>query len=572
VSTSQAEIQAGREAQLAGDPWTAVEIFEELAVREPANSEVRYWLASAKLTSGDHAGAAVAMDDARILHTLPIVTARGGDANLCRTDSAHAALIATQLYNQHMVAMSGVVRALALSGGKMKPDNLLIYGLALHHQGRPEEAREAFGMAYEITPLPQVAQFRLWPTLFCEDGEARFAEEAKAWGRLHAPALPVAPFANPPPEGRRLRIGYFAPTFAKSQLRQYMAPLLENHDPAVVEVTLYPTKADTETTWPDWIAVHPIGHLSDADAAALIRSDGIDVLADCWGHTSGSRIGVLGLRPAPVQIAWINSTHTTGLEQIDYIPHATAADRTYPEGRYAEEIWPIGPVYTAFRPAEGRLPPVPTPALASGWLTFGSFNHPAKLNDGVLDAWATILRAEPKSRLLLKYSYFSDPVMQRVTQARFAARGVAPERIVFEGHTTGEAYFGAYRQVDLMLDAWPFAGSTTTLDALSNGVPVLTMADIATEGGAYARAMLMASDLPELVTDTPQAFVERALELASDIQGLDALRARVRPAFESGRSCDEIGFTRRMEQTFGEMFLRWRRETRLDGPWARAAS
>jgi len=59
--TFEIDLQTGREAQLAGDPWTAVEIFEDLAARAPANHEVRYWLASAKLTAGDPNGAAQAM-------------------------------------------------------------------------------------------------------------------------------------------------------------------------------------------------------------------------------------------------------------------------------------------------------------------------------------------------------------------------------------------------------------------------------------------------------------------------------------------------------------------------------
>jgi len=556
MTTTEAALRAGREAQLAGDPWTAVEILEPLAAREPANHEVRYWLASAKLTSGDPDGAARAMEDARILHTLPLVAALDGDPARCRTDGVHAARIATQLYARSLVAMSGVVRALSLSAGHVDAEGLLNYGLALQHQGRPEEAREVFKMAAEQAPTREISQFTLFATLFCDDGEARFAEETKAWAGRWARSVPAAPHANPPADGRRLRIGYVAPTFAGSQLRQYITPLLENHDQAAVEVTLYPAEAKTDANWPDWIAVHPIGHLSDADAAALIRRDGIDVLADCWGHTADSRLPMFGHRPAPVQATWINSAHTTGVEQIDYILHADS-DLVHPEGRFTEEIWRIGPVFTAFRPSEGRLPPVPTPAMASGVLTFGSFNHPAKLNDWVLDAWAGVLRSAPESRLLLKYHYFRDPALQRVTQARFAARGVAPERVVFEGHTTGDEYFGAFRQVDLMLDAWPFAGSTTTLDALSNGTPVLTMADPASHGGAYARSILLGCDLAELVTDSPEGFVERALELTEDVQRLDALRARVRPAFEAGRFCDEAGFTRRVEQAFGEMFARW---------------
>lgn len=556
MPTLEAGLRDGREAQLAGDPWTALEIFETLAVQEPASAEVQYWLASARLTSGDPDGAARAMEDARILHTLPLLATLDGDPARCRTDGVHAARIATQLYGRSLVAMSGVVRALSLSAGHVDAEGLLNYGLALQHQGRPEEAREVFKMTIEQAPTAEIAQFVLFATLFCDDGETRFVDETKAWVERYVPKVPAVPLTNPPAAGRRLRIGYVAPTFARSQLRQYMAPLLENHDPDAVEVTLYPTEGKTDADWPDWIKVHPIGHLSDADAAALIRRDGIDVLADCWGHTAGSRLKVFARRAAPVQFTWINSSYTTAVEQIDYILHADS-DLVHPAGSYTEEIWPIGPVYTAFRASEGRLPPVPTPALASGVLTFGSFNHPAKLNDWVLDAWAGVLRSTPESRLLLKYNYFRDPVLQRVTQARFAARGVAPERIVFEGHTTGDEYYGAFGKVDLMLDAWPFAGSTTTLDALSNGVPVLTMAGPASQGGAYARSLLLGCDLPELITDSPEAFVERALDLTDDLERLDALRARIRPAFEAGRFCDEVGFTRRVEQAFGAMFARW---------------
>jgi len=567
MSDLQAAYLQGREAQLAGDPWTAVEIFQDLAAREPANAELRYWLASAKMTSGDPDGALLAMEDGRILQALPLVATINGDAARCRTDGAYGANIATQLYGRGLVAMSGVVRALAFAAGKMDVEGLFNYALALQHQGRPEEAREVFRMAAEEAGSGPIAQFTIFATLFCDDGEARFADEAKAWVRRHLQAPPAAPFHNPPLAGRKLRIGYVAPTFAGSQLRQYITPLLENHDPAKVEVTLYPATAKTDAGWPDWIKVHPIGHLSDADAEALIRRDGIDVLADCWGHTADSRLGVFARRAAPVQITWINSTHTTGVPQIDYILHAETG-RTEPPGRFTEEIWPIGPVFTAFRPAEGRLPPVPTPALATGQVTFGSFNHPAKLNDWVLDAWAGVLRATPESRLLMKYSYFRDPVLQRVTQARFAARGVAPERVLFEPHSSGEEYFASYRRIDLMLDAWPFAGSTTTLDALSNGTPVLTMADLGTHGGAYARSILMGCDLPELITETPEDFIDRALELTGDLDRLDALRARVRPAFEAGRFCDEAGYTRRVEAVFGEMFARWQDGT--DGAQASA--
>jgi predicted O-linked N-acetylglucosamine transferase (SPINDLY family) len=553
------ELQTGRQALLSGDPQTACSVLQALVEAEPANHEARYWLASARLTAGQADLAAQAMDDARILHTLALARGMGADVDRCRSEPVYAADVANRLYAERHVAMSGVLRAMALSKGGVDATGLLSYGLALQHQGRTDEAAQVFHAAAENFPSAPVHQFLLYPLLLGDDGEARYAAEARAWARLYAPALPVEPHRNPSLAGRKLRIGYLAPNFGGTQVRQFITPLLENHDPARVSVTLYPAVADTETDWPSWIDIHPIGKLNDADAANLIRADQIDVLADCWGHSAGSRLALVGRRPAPVQVGWINFVQTTGLDQVDYILHADTSPPPVTEGLFTEAIWPIGPVFNAFRAGAGRLPPTPTPALRTGQVTFGSFNHPVKLNDWALDGWAAVLRAAPSSRLLLKYGYFADPVLQRVTQARFAARGVAPDRLAFAGHSAGAAYFEAFGEVDLMLDAWPAPGSTTTLDALSNGVPVLTMAGSPPSvGGAYARSILEAAGLPELVTASPEAFVERALELTSDAQRLDALRARVRPGFDNGPLCDDAGFTLRIETAFGEMFECWR--------------
>ncbi len=552
---------SARDALLAGDCGTAVSTFEALVAASPTDVEAHYWLASASLTAGDSTRAEQALDTARTLHTVQLAKGLGVDVARCRSDAAYAHEIADHLYGENMVAMSTVIRGLALSAGAVDAKGLVSWGLALQHQGRAEEASAVFQWAAEQFRSAAVQQFRIFPQMFCDDGDARHAEQARAWAHLYAPTISSGPLTNPARVGRKLRIGYVAPSFAQSQLRQFIAPLLDHHDPQGFSVTLYPNVAVTEEGWPAWVRIHPIGHLDDAAAADLIRRDGIDVLSDCWGHTSGSRIAVFARRPAPVQVAWMNFVQTTGLDQMDYVLHGDANGERDAEGLFTEHPWSIGPVFNAFRPPRGRLDPVATPALSSAQVTFGSFNHPAKLSAWTLDAWGAILRGAVSSRLLLKYRYFADPVLQRVIQAQFAARGVAPERIVFAGHSIGEAYFQSYREVDLMLDTWPAPGSTTTLDALSNGVPVLAK-PTPTSGGRNVRAILEAAGLPDMVADCPQDYVDRAVALAEDPQKLDALRARVRPGFDNGPCCDEVGFTRRVEQAFGEMFDLWR--TRQD--------
>jgi tetratricopeptide (TPR) repeat protein len=558
-TTIQTDVASGRAALLAGDPHRAAAILEQAVAAAPADIEARYWLASSRLTAGDPR-ANQTMDDARTLHALILARTMGADTARCQTDGAYASDIAGQLYAQKHVAMSGVVRRMAIAAGVADGQAMLSYGLALQHQGRADEACQIFRLVADSYPNASAHQFLIYPQLLGDDGDARHYETTCEWARRYAPCVPTHPLANPDRRGRKLRIGYVAPWFATCQLKQFIAPLLEHHDPQQIEVTLYPNQAQSEAgCWPSWINIHPLGELGDADAAALIRRDGIDVLADCWGHSAGSRLSVFAHRPAPVQVAWINFIQTTGLPQMNYVLHGDGPETSARQELYTEDVWRIGPVYNAFRAAAGRLPPAPTPALASGQVTFGSFNHPAKLSGAAMDAWAAVLRGAPSSRLLLKYSYFDDPVLRRVTRARFAARGVAPERIAFAGHSTGEAYHRAFQEIDLMLDAWPAPGSTTTLDALSNGVPVLVMAAPGV-GGCYARSILEASGLDELVAEGPDQFVARALDLVSVVERLDRLRGRIRPAFDGGPCCDEVGFTRRIERAFGDMFDRWRRE------------
>ncbi|MFN3521623.1 MAG: hypothetical protein ACK4YQ_05200 [Phenylobacterium sp.] len=541
-----------RRLVLGGDAAAAVLLLQRMAAGAPAEAECRYWLASASLALGDADAATAHLNDARILQAIPLIRGMRADLARCRAEPDFAARIAQALYGQGFVALSSVVWTMALQAEKPAAQTLLSFALSLQHQGRIDEAVQVFRAADEMFDSASVAQFLLFPLLFCEDGGEGYAREAMAWARRFAPGEQGRNVQQFPPRRGKLRIGYVAPRFAGSQLNQFIAPLLNNHDPDAVAVTLYPESAEEIGNWPEWIDVHPIGGLSAHAAAERVRQDGIDVLADCWGHTAGSRLDVFALKPAPVQVAWLNFVQTTGLPQMDYVLHASSAIGLSDPALFTEEVCDIGPVFTAFEPSPNRLAPVDTPALANGYVTFGSFNHPAKLGASVVETWSKVLQGAPGSRLLLKYRYFVDPVLQRTTQARFAAHGVAPERIVFEGHSSGDAYHRAFGAVDLALDTWPAPGSTTSLEALSNGLPVLALSEGCLTG-AYAASFARASGLPELAAPDATAFVEKAIELTRDPIVLNALRSRVRPAFEHGPVCDGVGFTRRIERRFAEL-------------------
>jgi protein O-GlcNAc transferase len=541
---------------LAGDDEAAIAGYRAQIVAAPANVEARYGLASALAASGDGAAATAALEEGRMLQGLLLAKGAGADLTRIEADGDYADAIATQLYAAHHVAAASVIWGRAILAGHRSSSGLLGYALSLQHQGRAEEAIGVFRAAAELYPGAAVDQFGLFPHFMVENGPARYSAAARAWAERWAPEAENPVFANPPSEGRRLRIGYVAPAFGALQVRQFITPILEAHDPAAVAVFLYPATDEHEKAWPEHIAVRPIGGLSDQDAAALIRADGIDVLIDCWGHSAGSRLGVFARRAAPVQVAWINFVQTTGLGRMDYVLHADAMAAPGTAALFTETVLSMGEVIIPYRPHPNRPPVAPTPALKQGTITFGSFNHPAKLSDATVNAWARILKGRPGARLLLKYRYFIDPVLQSVTRARFAAERVDPGRIVFQGQSEGAEYLASYDQIDLFLDPSPCPGGTTTCDALAAGVPVLTLAgpDFYSRIGILC---VLAAGLPELVADNWDDYVARAIRLTEDAAALNALRSRVRPGLERGPLCDEGGFVRRLESTLCDLFERW---------------
>lgn len=542
----------------AGDLAAAINHIQVRCLASPTDYEGRYWLASVAAAAGAGDKAASILDEARTLHALAILQALEVDVRRLNTDKVYAANIGMQLYARKLMAAASHCLGRALDFDNLDANTMVSYGLSLQHQGRIQEAVDVFTAASEVFAIPAVHQFLLYPLFYVDDRMARVSAESRRWGELYAAAPPGPPpvFANTRTTERRLRIGYVGPSFTRNQVAPSTLPVFEAHDPEAVEVFLYAPDPTAELPLPEHCTVRKIGDLSDEDAAELIRRDRIDILVDVWGHTAGSRLRVFTLRPAPVQFGWINFMQTTGLTCMDYAMHADSMEVPGTEAYFTEEIWRTGEIMAPYRPGPDRQPPVPTPALKNGYVTFGSFNNPAKLNDATIAAWAAILKARPSDRLILKYGLFVDPVLQRVTQARFAAHGADPGQLEFRGHTTGADYTREFQDIDLALDPSPVPGGTTTVDAIANGVPVLVLKG----DDFYARTplpLLLPCGLGELVVEDWDAYVQKALDLTADVAALDALRSTIRPAFDNSPYRDEVGFTRHLENDYRRMFQRW---------------
>jgi predicted O-linked N-acetylglucosamine transferase (SPINDLY family) len=237
---------------------------------------------------------------------------------------------------------------------------------------------------------------------------------------------------------------------------------------------------------------------------------------------------------------------TTGLSAIDYRLTDPFLDPPENDAFYQEKSLRLGHSFWCFDPPAGSPPVSVLPATASGCVTFGCLNHGSKVNSRVLTVWARVLRAVPRSRLLL---LAPEGPVRRHRLERLAGAGVAPERVAFATHQPRAQYLAAYHQIDLVLDTFPYNGHTTSLDALWMGVPVITSVG-RTAVGRAGLSQLANLGLAELAAAGPDEVVALAAGLAADLPRLAALRATLRDRMLQSPLMDAPRFARSVEAAY----------------------
>ena len=374
---------------------------------------------------------------------------------------------------------------------------------------------------------------------------------AREIGQQLPASAPLTPRA---PEGR-LRLGFVSADLCDHPVGLFLLPLLRHLDRARFDVALYAngSRADNTTA-----RLQALGHWHslvglDHDAATeLIRSHGIDVLIDLSGHTAGNRLPVFARRAAPVQVSWLGYFATTGVPAMDFV----LMDRCHvPQGAdqgFSEQVLRMPDCRFCYEPADFAPAVAAPPCLQRGFVSFGSFNNTAKLNDEVLDVWAAILGKVPHSRLILKWRNFADPVLcDRITR-RFVQSGIEASRIELRGQSFHVDVLREYADVDIALDPFPFSGGQTSCEALWMGLPLVTLPGtrpVSRQSLSFIASLGQAAWLRDWVADSAQDYVEKAVALAGNSSGLASIRASMRDVMSASPLMDAKAFARDFQST-----------------------
>ncbi|WP_109476787.1 tetratricopeptide repeat protein [Paraburkholderia sp. C35] len=356
---------------------------------------------------------------------------------------------------------------------------------------------------------------------------------------------------------RPLRVGIVSGDLKKHPVGYFIESVLANLDASRVQMVAYPTRdiADelTARIKPSFSAWTSIAGVSDEAAAQRIREDNIDILIDASGHSTHNRLPLFAWKPAPVQVSWPGYFASTGVRAIDYIlgdahvlPEAEAS-------HFIEKPWRLPDSYLCFTPPAEHVETGTLPMLANGHVTFGYFGNVTKVTDHVVGVWSALLQKVPNAVLFLKSGQFDDAHVRDAFVRRFATRGIPASRLIIEGRSARDAYFAAYRRVDMMLSPFPYGGGTTTAEAFWMGVPVLVR-----HGERFvthiAETLCHTAGLSDWIAEDDAAYVDKAVAFAADQAHLSALRAGLRAQLLASPLCDAARFARNLETALHGMW------------------
>ncbi len=466
-----------------------------------------------------------------------------------------------QLQGQLLAAEQHYRRALALQPASVTAHNNL--GLLLKEQCKPAEAADCFRRALEIDPGFTEAHSNM---LFCMSQDEsitpaalllehkRFGDRVEGALRDHWQA-----HANQRDPNRPLVVGFVSADMRAHALANFIEPIFEqlSRYPSLVLHVYYNHMVHDQVTkrLRSFIAHwHDIVGVPDAALAQQIRADGIDILVDLSGHTGLQRLQTFAHKPAPIQLSWMGYPGTTGMQAMDYyvgdqylLPPGTA------EEQFSESLIRL-PANAPFIPSSAAPPVSALPALAKGYVTFGSFNRVGKINPRVVAAWAALLHAVPTAHLLLG-AMPADGAAAAIT-GWFADAGVSPDRLSMHPRSDMASYLALHQQVDICLDTFPYGGGTTTLNAIWMGVPTLTVtgSTIASRCGATILGLI---GLPEFVAVDVDDFVRKGVAAASDLAALAALRAGMRSRFAASPTGQPAEVARSFDTALRAIWQRW---------------
>ncbi len=294
-----------------------------------------------------------------------------------------------------------------------------------------------------------------------------------------------------------------------------------------------------------------IKKMNDENCCKQITEDNIDILFDLSGFTSGDRLHIFKRKPAPLQVSFLGYFGTLGMPEIDYIISDNVLVPDAEDQYFTEKVYKLAGCH--MHADLYNLPNETTelPCLKNAYITFGSMNNAHKISTEMITYWAEILKRVANSRLYFDARALSSECNKNYLIKQFNEQGISEDRLLMNASLERPDYLKSFSNIDIALDCTPYGGGTTTIETLSMGVPVITL-----NGNKWisrqATTFLKAIKHEELIASNMNEYINKAAELAGDVEKLKIYRANLSLEMKSHLNSDD--YVKKFETAIEDMW------------------
>lgn len=374
-------------------------------------------------------------------------------------------------------------------------------------------------------------------------------------------------FTPAPNTTEKLKLGYFSTDFNAHATSHLISGLFRAHDRTKFEVIAYSlTNVPSDAVQHQMMASVDrwvdISALSEEAVTAKVRDHGVDIALDLNVYIS-RQPAFFARRVAPIQVNYLGFPGTAGADCYDYIIGDSVVTPLQHAAHFSERIVTLPHTY---QPTDFRTLPALSKVMRGSLglpedaFVFCCFNDSFKITPNVFDVWMNILKRVEGSVLWLLEPSAS---AMRNLCSEAGKRGIDEKRLIFAPRVPLQDHIARHAAADLFLDTFCYNAHTTTSDALWAGLPVLTKCGEAFPA-RVAASLLTAAGVPELVTQTPEAYERLAEELATRSDKLADIRKKLTDGRMTCPLFDTVRYARNIERAYGEMWRRHQAGAPLD--------
>ena len=357
---------------------------------------------------------------------------------------------------------------------------------------------------------------------------------------------------------RKINVGYVSSDFVNHPVSNFILPILKNHNREQFNTHIF---SNTKEIAPEITRCSDncfsIENMDAKTAATFIYSKNIDILIDLNGHTVQNRLDVFALNPAPIQMTYLGYPNTTGLTAIKYRITDAVADPVESVQPYSEKLLRLPTcflIFQSFRYKEyipAVVPRISNNNNSSNMVILGALNKEKKNSVEVMESWRTILRECPNTILIIKLEIF-DNTEERM-EFYMKHLDVDRSRLQIWNKLQNDEYDKMFSKIDILLDTYPYSGTTTTCEALWHSTPVITMKHTDYHCHNVSASILTHCGLSELTTCSPSEYINTIKNLINNSELLNQYKRTIHTKFVDGMNVEN--FMRGYEDTLMRVYM-----------------